>query len=127
MNFILQLKCSIAYSSLSLFVDPKSEHARQFDEDAEVSECKSSEDQNIRQPPCDLLQGRRPQVTASSRIAMTDTTSAFTATSAFSIAGVFGALAFAYFGLAKLLPKTASRTDKFTFVWLVSYLNFELL
>ncbi|KAF9783379.1 Emopamil-binding protein [Thelephora terrestris] len=49
---------------------------------------------------------------------MTDTTSAFTATSAFSIAGVFGALAFAYFGLAKLLPKTASRTDKFTFVWL---------
>ena len=62
-------------------------------------------------------------VTASSKLAMADTTFPFTATSAFSIAGVFGALAFAYFGLAKLLPKTAARTDRFTFVWLVSDLN----
>ena len=53
---------------------------------------------------------------------MTDatTTPIFTTTSAFSIAGVFGALAFAYIGLAKLLPKTASRTERITFVWLVS-------
>ena len=57
---------------------------------------------------------------------MADTTSAFTATSAFSIAGVFCALAFAYFGVVKLLPKTASRTDRFTFIWLVSDLGFEL-
>ena len=56
------------------------------------------------------------------RIVMADTsaTPIFTATSAFSIAGVFGALAFAYVGLVKLLPKTASRTDRVTFVWLVS-------
>ena len=53
---------------------------------------------------------------------MADTTATeiFTATSAFSIAGVFGALAFAYVGLVKLLPKTASKTDRVTFVWLVS-------
>jgi hypothetical protein len=59
------------------------------------------------------------------KTAMTDTTATpvFTATSAFSIAGVFGALAFAYVGLVKLLPKTASRTDRITFVWLVSDLN----
>ena len=56
------------------------------------------------------------------KIPMADTnaTPVFTATSAFSIAGVFGALAFAYVGLVKLLPKTASRTDRITFVWLVS-------
>ena len=56
------------------------------------------------------------------QIAMTDTTAiqVFTATSAFSIAGVFGALAFAYVGLTWLLPKTASKTDKITFVWMVS-------
>ena len=47
----------------------------------------------------------------------------FTTTSAFSIAGVFGALAFAYVGLVKLLPKTASKTDRITFVWLVSDLS----
>ena len=53
--------------------------------------------------------------------AMADTTATeiFTTTSAFSIAGVFGALAFAYVGLVKLLPKTASKTDRITFVWLV--------
>ena len=54
-----------------------------------------------------------------------NTTIVFTATSAFSIAGVFGALALAYLGLVKLLPKSASRTDRITFVWLVSKLNFE--
>jgi len=53
-------------------------------------------------------------------MAATSTTLDFTATSAFSIAGVFGALVFAYVGLTKLLPKTASRTDKITFLWLVS-------
>jgi len=60
--------------------------------------------------------------TATDKIPMADTnaTPVFTATSAFSIAGVFGALAFAYVGLVKLLPKTASRTDRITFVWLVS-------
>ena len=58
-------------------------------------------------------------------MADTNTTLIFTATSAFSIAGVFGALAFAYVGLVKLLPKTASRTDKITFLWLVSDLNLE--
>jgi len=52
-------------------------------------------------------------------------TGVFTATSAFSIAGVFGILAFAYVGLVKLLPKTASRTDRITFLWLVSDLNLE--
>ena len=59
---------------------------------------------------------------------MTDTitTLEFTATSAFSIDGVFGALAFAYVGLMKLLPKTASRTDRVTFLWLVSNLNLNL-
>ena len=59
---------------------------------------------------------------------MTDTvtTLEFTATSAFSIAGVFGALAFAYVGLVKLLPKTASRTDRVTFLWLVSNFNLNL-
>ena len=58
-------------------------------------------------------------------MADTNATLAFTATSAFSIAGVFGALAFAYIGLVKLLPKTASRTDRITFVWLVSDLDLE--
>lgn len=58
-------------------------------------------------------------------MADTTATSAFTTTSAFSIAGVFGALAFAYVGLAKLLPKSASRTDRFTFLWLVRDLVFE--
>jgi len=53
-------------------------------------------------------------------MADTNTTPVFTVTSAFSIAGVFGALAFAYVGLFKLFPKTASRTDRITFVWLVS-------
>ena len=53
-------------------------------------------------------------------MASTNATLEFTATSAFSISGVFGALVFAYFGLVKLLPKTASRMDKITFVWLVS-------
>ena len=48
------------------------------------------------------------------------TAEVFTATSAFSIAGVFGALVFAYIGLVWLLPKTVSRTDRITFVWLVS-------
>jgi len=43
-------------------------------------------------------------------------TPVFTATSAFSIVGVFGVLAFAYVGLVKLLPKIASRTDRITFV-----------
>jgi len=55
-----------------------------------------------------------------------NTTLVFTTTSAFSIAGVFGALAFAYVGLVKLLPKTASKTDRFTFLWLVSDLNLKL-
>jgi len=59
-------------------------------------------------------------------MAATNTTSEFTATSAFAIAGVFGAVVFAYVGLVKMLPKTASRTDKITFVWLVSVLNLEL-
>ena len=78
-----------------------------------------------RQSPCDTSNsGRRLLLsTATERDSMADTSSAFTATSAFSIAGVFCALAFAYFGLVKLLPKTASRTDKFTFVWLVSDLE----
>ena len=58
---------------------------------------------------------------------MVDPTSAFTATSAASIAGVFGALAFAYIGLVKILPKTASRTDKFTFLWLVGDANLRLV
>ena len=58
--------------------------------------------------------------------ATTSTTLEFTATSAFAIAGVFGVLAFAYVGLAKLLPTTASRTDKITFVYLVSALKLEL-
>ena len=56
-------------------------------------------------------------------MAATSTALDFTATSAFSIAGVFGALVFAYVGLTKLLPKTASRTDKITFLWLVSDSN----
>ena len=60
-------------------------------------------------------------------IAMTDTnaTPLFTKTPAISIAGVFGASSFAYIGLVKLLPKTASRTDGITFVWLVSDLNLK--
>jgi len=49
---------------------------------------------------------------------MTDISPVFTATSAFSIGGVFCALVPAYFGLVKLLPKTASKADKFTFLWL---------
>ena len=53
----------------------------------------------------------------------TNTTLGFTATSAFSIAAVFGVLPFVYVGLVKLLPKTASRTDKITFLWLVSNSN----
>lgn len=57
------------------------------------------------------------------RIIMVDASSSFTATSAFSIAGVFGALAFAYLGLVKLLPKTASKADRIAFVWLVSRPN----
>ena len=59
-------------------------------------------------------------------MADTNATLTFTATSAFSIAGVFGALAFAYVGLVKLLPKTASKADRFTFLWLVSDLNLKL-
>ena len=59
-------------------------------------------------------------------MAVTNATSEFTATSAFAIAGVFGAVVFAYVGLVKMLPETASRTDKITFVWLVSALNSEL-
>ena len=55
-----------------------------------------------------------------------NTTQIFTATSAFSIAGVFGALVFAYVGLVKLLAKTASRTERITFVWLVSDLTLKL-
>jgi len=56
---------------------------------------------------------------------MTDTTAAeiFTATSALSLAAIFGALPLAYIGLVKLLPKTASKSDRITFVWLVSDLN----
>ena len=50
-------------------------------------------------------------------------TEIFTATSVFSTAGVFGVLALAYVGLVKLLPKTASKMDRFTFVWLVSDSN----
>lgn len=50
-------------------------------------------------------------------------TEVFTTTSAFSIAGVFGALVFAYVGLVKLLPKNASKAERITFVWLVSGLN----
>jgi len=58
---------------------------------------------------------------------MTDTTAAgmFTATSALSLAAVFGALPLAYIGLVRLLPKTASRTDRITFVWLVSDLSLD--
>ena len=41
------------------------------------------------------------------------------------IAGIFGARAFAYVRLVKLLPKPASRTDRTTLLWLVSDLNFE--
>lgn len=51
---------------------------------------------------------------------MTDAASAFTLTSALSIAGVFGAFAFACVGLVKLLPKAASTSDRIAFVWLVS-------
>ena len=54
------------------------------------------------------------------RIAMADASSTFTTTSALSIAGVFGALAFAYLGLVGLLPKSASKADRVAFVWLVS-------
>ena len=53
----------------------------------------------------------------------TTATEVFTAGSVFSTAGVFGVLALAYVGLVRLLPKTASKTDRFTFVWLVSDLN----
>ena len=58
---------------------------------------------------------------------MTDTTAneIFTATSALSLAAIFGALPLAYIGLVKLLPKTASRTDRITFVWLVSDLSLD--
>ena len=65
---------------------------------------------------------RSKQHNHADEIAMADMNAipVFTATSAFSIAGVFGALAFAYIGLVKLLPKTASRTDRIMFVWLVS-------
>ena len=57
--------------------------------------------------------------------AMADATATeiFTAASAVSIAGVFGVLAFAYVGLMKILPKAASKTDRITFVWVVSDLN----
>ena len=48
-----------------------------------------------------------------------------TATSAFLIAGIFGAQAFAYVGLVRLLPKPAFGTDRTTLLWLVSDLNFE--
>jgi len=60
-----------------------------------------------------------------SESAMTDAiaTEMLTAASAASIAGVFGVLAFAYVGLGKLLPKTASKADRVTFVWLVSDLS----
>jgi len=56
---------------------------------------------------------------------MTDTTPTeiFTVTSALSLAAIFGALPLAYIGLVKLLPKTASKTDRITFVWLVSDLG----
>jgi len=56
-------------------------------------------------------------------MADTTVTEIFTAASAVSIAGVFGVLAFAYIGLVKALPKTASKADKIAFVWLVSDLN----
>jgi len=59
-------------------------------------------------------------------MAATNATSEFTATSAFAIAGDFGAVVFVYVGFVKMLPKTTSRTDKITFVWLVSVLNLEL-
>ena len=56
---------------------------------------------------------------------MADTTATeiFTAASAASTAGVFVVLAFAYVGLVKILPKTASKADKIAFVWLVSDQN----
>lgn len=55
------------------------------------------------------------------RTAMADPV--FTTTSALSLAAIFGALPLAYIGLVKLLPKTASKTDRITFVWLVGDLN----
>ena len=58
---------------------------------------------------------------------MTDTTAAeiFTATSALSLVAIFSALPLVYIGLMRLLPKTASKADRLTFVWLVSDLNFD--
>lgn len=56
-------------------------------------------------------------------MADTTTTERFATTSAVSVVGVFGVLAFAYVCLAKLLPKTASKMDRITFMWLVGDLN----
>jgi hypothetical protein len=65
-------------------------------------------------PPLTWTISRAPSTTF---MADPTATQALTATSAFSTAGVFGALAFAYVGTVKLLPKAASRTVRITFVY----------
>ena len=51
------------------------------------------------------------------------TASISTSSSALSLARLSCVLVFAYVGVVKLLPKTASRIDKLTFLWLVRSLN----
>ncbi|KAF9523908.1 Emopamil-binding protein [Crepidotus variabilis] len=49
---------------------------------------------------------------------MADSTTIFTATSAYSLGGVVAIGLVAYFAAENILPKNASRTDRFTFIWL---------
>jgi uncharacterized membrane protein HdeD (DUF308 family) len=45
--------------------------------------------------------------------------SVFNATSAFALLGVLSVGIFAYVAANTLLPKNASKTERFTFIWLV--------
>jgi hypothetical protein len=51
---------------------------------------------------------------------MTDAPTIFTATSAFSLAAVFGIGVVAYYASNVLLPKNVKKQDRYTFIWLVS-------
>jgi hypothetical protein len=51
---------------------------------------------------------------------MTDAPTIFTATSAFSLATLFGTGVVAYYASDALLPKNVKKQDRYTFIWLVS-------